>query len=121
MATTEAQLASGQDRAQIIPALENLTSKPDGQWSLSAPGSGVEREFRFRNFNLAWAFMNKVAEQCRPGSQTQDYNTVHILWTTHRPLGLTGKDVKMANVCDEIEREILEEDAKKRAEKAAKQ
>ncbi|MCJ1226268.1 hypothetical protein MMC12_002918, partial [Toensbergia leucococca] len=29
------------------------------------------------------------------------YNKTYIRWTTHRPIGLSAKDVKMAAMCDE--------------------
>jgi 4a-hydroxytetrahydrobiopterin dehydratase len=29
------------------------------------------------------------------------YNKVHIRWTTHRPEGLSSKDIGLAKICDE--------------------
>ncbi|CAD0108746.1 unnamed protein product, partial [Aureobasidium uvarum] len=32
---------------------------------------------------------------------TNVFNKTHVRWTTHRPLGLSSKDIVMARFCDE--------------------
>lgn len=46
------------------------------------------------------------------------YNKVHIRWTTHRPEGLSSKDVELARICDEKAAEfgeVVEADAEKQS------
>lgn len=49
--------------------------------------------------------MNAVAvdikSQKHHPTWTNTYNKVHVRWTTHRPAGLTEKDVVLARVCDD--------------------
>lgn len=49
--------------------------------------------------------MNAVAAHCKQHRHHPEwsnvYNKTHIRWTTHRPEGLSSKDVTMARLCDE--------------------
>ena len=49
--------------------------------------------------------MNTVAKECKEQKHHPEwsnvYNKTHILWTTHRPKGLSSKDVHMARFCDD--------------------
>jgi 4a-hydroxytetrahydrobiopterin dehydratase len=49
--------------------------------------------------------MNTVAEECKVKKHHPEwsnvYNTTFIRWTTHSPPGLSGKDIEMAQYCDE--------------------
>jgi 4a-hydroxytetrahydrobiopterin dehydratase len=49
--------------------------------------------------------MNAVAEECKVKKHHPEwsniYNTTFIRWTTHSPPGLSGKDIEMAQFCDE--------------------
>lgn len=48
--------------------------------------------------------MNTVASECKTAKHHPEwsnvYNKTHILWTTHKPLGLSSLDVRMARFCD---------------------
>jgi pterin-4a-carbinolamine dehydratase len=81
--------------------------QPQGKWKISSESqapSSISREFRFKYFKHAWAFMNRVAEECQNQKHhpewSNTYNVVYIRWTTHSTGGLTDKDVKMAQFCD---------------------
>jgi pterin-4a-carbinolamine dehydratase len=81
--------------------------QPQGRWqslSESQAPSSISREFRFKYFKHAWAFMNRVAEECQKQKHhpewSNTYNIVYIRWTTHSTGGLTDKDIDMAQFCD---------------------
>lgn len=54
--------------------------------------------------------MSSVAEECKiqkhHPSWSNLYNVVTIEWTTHKPEGLSIKDVEMAEFCDRRAEEI---------------
>lgn len=49
--------------------------------------------------------MQHVATECKKQKHhpewTNIYNRTHVRWTTHRPEGLSSKDMHMARFCDE--------------------
>lgn len=56
--------------------------------------------------------MNQVAAECKKQKHHPEwsnvYNKTHIRWTTHSPEGLSSKDTRMAEFCDEAAREFNE-------------
>jgi 4a-hydroxytetrahydrobiopterin dehydratase len=78
------------------------TKLPD--WQLE--GEHLKRSFRFKDFNEAWGFMNRVALL----AETQDhhpewfnvYNKVDIALTTHDAGGLSARDVRLAKAIDAL-------------------
>lgn len=54
--------------------------------------------------------MTVVAEECNVKNHHPEwsniYNKVTIEWTTHRPEGLSIKDIEMAEFCDEAAAKI---------------
>ena len=79
-------------------------------WQLIASKKGITRQFTFPSFTKAWRFMSLVADECRVKnhhpSWSNLYNQVTIEWTTHRPEGLSIKDVEMAEFCNQKAAEI---------------
>jgi 4a-hydroxytetrahydrobiopterin dehydratase len=81
-----------------------LALLPD--WTLRSDGAAITRQFRFRDFTAAWAFMQKVAVL----AETQDhhpewsnvYNRVDITLTTHDAGGLSERDVRLAKAIDAV-------------------
>ena len=71
---------------------------------------GIVREFAFPTFSAAWRFMSLVADECKAKRHHPSwhnlYNKVTIEWTTHKPKGLSMKDVEMAEFCDKAADEI---------------
>ncbi|KAI7300499.1 hypothetical protein KC326_g9331, partial [Hortaea werneckii] len=57
-------------------------------------------------------FMNAIATECKRTRHHPEwsnvYNRTHILWTTHSPAGLSGKDTQMARFCDGVAEEMGE-------------
>ncbi|KAF2872032.1 pterin 4 alpha carbinolamine dehydratase-domain-containing protein [Massariosphaeria phaeospora] len=75
-------------------------------WSITPSKMGITREFIFPSFHAAWHFMDIVAGECKTKQHHPSwhnlYNRVTIEWTTHKPLGLSIKDVEMAELCDRV-------------------
>ncbi|MBV9251818.1 MAG: 4a-hydroxytetrahydrobiopterin dehydratase [Acetobacteraceae bacterium] len=71
------------------------------------PGKdAIRREFRFRDFSEAWAFMSRVALIAEKHDHHPDWsnvwNTVRIELSTHDAGGVTGKDVALAKAIDAL-------------------
>jgi 4a-hydroxytetrahydrobiopterin dehydratase len=90
--------------------LPERASKLLSTWALSASNKGITRQYTFSSFSKAWRFMSTVAEECKVKNHHPSwhnlYNGVTIEWTTHRPEGLSIKDVEMAEFCDRAANEI---------------
>jgi len=76
------------------------TKLPD--WLLE--GEHLKRSFRFKDFNEAWGFMNRVAllaEKMNHHPEWQNtYNVVDVTLSTHDCHGLSALDVDMAAKID---------------------
>ncbi|WDK11653.1 pterin-4-alpha-carbinolamine dehydratase family protein [Colletotrichum graminicola] len=124
-AQATARFSQGSDEASLSATLETLLGA--GRWALVNDGEAVERSFKFKNFAKTWDFMTAVSLQCKihnhhpewsnctsPGAdehvRAQVYNTTFIRWTTHNPKGLSGKDLKLAMICDALARDFGEGD-----------
>jgi 4a-hydroxytetrahydrobiopterin dehydratase len=77
-----------------------------GNWKLAAKRDAITRSFKFKNFNEAWGFMNRVAllaeQQDHHPEWFNVYNRVDILLSTHDCDGLSARDVKLAKAIDKI-------------------
>lgn len=75
-------------------------------WHVNEARTAIEREFRFRDFSEAWAFMSRVAllaeKQDHHPEWSNVYNRVSIVLTTHDAGGLSARDIRMAQAIDEI-------------------
>lgn len=76
------------------------------EWALRADGLAIEREFKFRNFSQAWAFMSRVALLAEKHDHHPEwsnvYNRVAITLTTHDAGGLSERDARMARAIDKL-------------------
>lgn len=83
---------------------EMLAAQP--QWILRADGLAIERQFLFKNFSQAWAFMARVALLAEKHDHHPEwsnvYNRVAITLTTHDAGGLSERDAKMAKAIDKL-------------------
>ncbi len=81
------------DDAAVARALEELPG-----WQRQ--GDALVREFRFKNFREAMAFVNRVAELAEEQRHHPDitirYNRVQLALTTHEAGGITERDVELA-------------------------
>jgi 4a-hydroxytetrahydrobiopterin dehydratase len=75
-------------------------------WTLHADGLAISREFRFRNFSEAWAFMARVALLAEKHDHHPEwsnvYNRVAITLTTHDAGGLSERDAKLARAIGRV-------------------
>ncbi len=78
--------------------VENLKTL-DG-WMLSEDKNAIEKSFKFKNFNVAWGFMSRIALLAEKMDHHPEwfnvYNRVDIRLTTHDAGGITERDIKMA-------------------------
>jgi 4a-hydroxytetrahydrobiopterin dehydratase len=75
-------------------------------WPLVEGREAIARAFRFRDFNEAWGFMNRVALLAESQNHHPDWsnvwNRVRIELSTHDSGGLTENDVKLARAIDAL-------------------
>lgn len=71
--------------------------------------TGIEREFEFKDFSTAFAFMTRVALYCEKQDHHPDwrnvYNKVHIRLNTHSEQAVTDKDIDLARRIEKILKE----------------
>lgn len=75
-------------------------------WTVALDGSSIERTLKFKDFNEAWGFMNRVALLAERMDHHPDWsnvwNTVRIQLSSHDAGGLTKRDVKLATAIDAL-------------------
>ncbi len=78
------------------------------EWSLSA--QAIEREFRFKDFRQAIAFVNQVADLAEEQGHHPDiaiaYARVRLTLATHKVGGLTRNDFIIAAKIDQLLRQF---------------
>ncbi|WP_245549980.1 4a-hydroxytetrahydrobiopterin dehydratase [Kiloniella laminariae] len=81
-----------QQRQELLPSLEG--------WQVVSDRDAIRKEFRFKSFNQAWGFMNRVAlvaeKMAHHPEWSNVYNKVDIVLTTHDCDGLSLLDVELA-------------------------
>ncbi|OJJ47151.1 hypothetical protein ASPZODRAFT_65028 [Penicilliopsis zonata CBS 506.65] len=94
-------LSAGEDEEQIVPALQSLLR---AGWTLDTAGTGVSKTFFFKTYFKGISFTNLVAAESATKkhhpTMTVKFGSVHVHWTTHRPAGLSMKDLELAAHCD---------------------
>lgn len=77
-----------------------------GNWQPTEGRDAIARSFKFKNFNEAWGFMNRVAllaeQQDHHPEWFNVYNRVDILLSTHDCDGLSQRDVTLAKAIDKL-------------------
>jgi len=95
---------TGEERAA---ALKELVG-----WQLVDGRDAIQRSFKFKNFNEAWGFMNRVALMAEKADHHPEwfnvYNRVDILLSTHDCNGLSQRDVKLAKQISVIRDQMTE-------------
>ncbi len=81
-----------------------LSGLPD--WQLRNDKLAIVRQFKFRDFSQAFAFMTRVALIAEKADHHPEwsnvYNRVEITLTTHDAGGLSQRDVDMATAIDAL-------------------
>ena len=87
-------------REEITTSLSGLTG-----WELSEDHKSIRKDFKFRDFNAAFAFMTRIALAAEKLDHHPEwfnvYNKVEITLTTHSAKGLTMLDIRMAQLANE--------------------
>lgn len=69
-------------------------------WTLDAQNTSINKSFRFKDFNEAFAFMSRIALLAEKMDHHPEwsnvYNKVEIKLSTHDAGGITALDIKMA-------------------------
>ena len=77
---------------------------PQG-WKKEADRDAITKEFAFKDFNRAFAFMTQVALHAEKHDHHPEwfnvYNKVRVTLSTHDAGGVTGKDIALASFCDD--------------------
>jgi len=75
-------------------------------WTLREDGLAISRDFTFKNFSEAFAFMTRVAliaeKQDHHPEWSNVFNRVAITLTTHDAGGLSERDVRVARAIDRL-------------------
>ena len=75
-------------------------------WKLVDGRDAIQRSFKFKNFNEAWGFMNRVALLAEKADHHPEwfnvYNRVEITLTTHDADGLSLRDMELAKAIDAL-------------------
>ncbi len=83
---------------------DRLATVPD--WKLTDDGQAITRTYELPDFRGAIAFVNSVADLAQAQDHHPDidirYSKVTLVLTTHSEGGLTGKDLNLAKLIDEI-------------------
>jgi len=89
---------SAAERAELGQALP--------AWSPVEGRDAIRREFRFKDFSEAWAFMSRVALLAEKHDHHPEWsnvwNRVEIVLSTHDAGGLSARDVALARAIDAI-------------------
>ena len=75
-------------------------------WQPVEGRDAIQRTFKFKTFNEAWGFMNRVALMAEKADHHPEwfnvYNRVDILLTTHDCNGLSARDVALARAVNKV-------------------
>ena len=87
--------------AQRMEALGRLKG-----WGHDAKTDALTRDFKFKDFSEAFAFMTRVALLAQAANHHPEwsnvYNKVTICLTTHDAGGMTARDVALAEAIDKL-------------------
>ena len=77
-----------------------------GGWTYDAAEAAIARDFKFKDFSEAFAFMSRVALAAEKAGHHPDwsnsYNSVSIRLSTHDVGGLSDKDIALAKTIDKL-------------------
>ncbi|KAF7714450.1 Uncharacterized protein PECH_004960 [Penicillium ucsense] len=97
------RFAEGEDAVHLGPDVQSLLQQQG--WALDADGMGITKTFHFKTYFKAVSFLNLIASESATKkhhpTMTVRIGSVDVHWTTHRPRGLTIKDVTLARHCDQ--------------------
>ncbi len=78
-------------------------------WNVCRNGDAIQKEFIFLNFVDAFSFMTKCAFFAERHGHHPEwfnvYNKVNVTLTTHDCGGISSKDIEMAKIMDQIQKQ----------------
>jgi 4a-hydroxytetrahydrobiopterin dehydratase len=81
------------------------TASTPANWTREEKRDAITREFVFKDFNRAFAFMTQVALAAEKADHHPEwsnvYNKVRVTLSTHDAGGVTQKDLDLARFADE--------------------
>ncbi len=86
--------------------MQSLIEQAKGfaNWQVAADAKSMSRQFKFKNFKQAFAFMTQVALYAEQHDHHPEwfnvYNKVDVRLTTHDTGGISERDLSMAVFCD---------------------
>jgi len=87
---------TGQARREAMAGLDG--------WNAVEGRDAIRKDFRFADFNAAFAFMTRVALKAERMDHhpewTNVFNRVDIVLSTHDAGGVTGRDIELARFID---------------------
>lgn len=87
---------TGQARREAMAGLDG--------WNEVEGRDAIRKDFRFADFNAAFAFMTRVALKAERMDHhpewTNVFNRVDIVLSTHDAGGVTGRDIELARFID---------------------
>jgi 4a-hydroxytetrahydrobiopterin dehydratase len=88
-------------KEEISKALADLQS-----WTQVEGRDAIQKEFLFKTFNQAFAFMTRVALKAEKMDHHPEwfnvYNKVQVVLATHDVDGVSDKDIELARFMDKI-------------------
>lgn len=76
------------------------------EWQMVDGRDAIRRQFKFKTFNQAFAFMTRVAMQAEKLDHHPEwsnvYNGVDVILTTHDCDGLSERDITLARFMDRV-------------------
>jgi len=92
--------------AKLTEAERGALSTELPEWQLVDGRDAITRQFRFKDFSHAWAFMARVALLAEKHDHHPEWsnvwNKVDVVLTTHDAGGLSAADVKLARAIDKL-------------------
>lgn len=77
----------------------------ESKWALDETQQGLEKTFDFPTYAKALDFILLIGVETKLYNHHPDlrnsYKSVFYHWTTHKPRGLSSKDIHMARLCDD--------------------
>ena len=75
-------------------------------WSEVADRDAIRKSFHFSDFSEAWAFLSRIALAAEKMDHHPEifnvYNRVEIALSTHDSGGLSDRDIRLAQIIDEL-------------------
>ncbi|MGE5271252.1 MAG: 4a-hydroxytetrahydrobiopterin dehydratase [Thiohalocapsa sp.] len=91
---------------RLIGAARQTALRELKGWSEVEDRDAIRKSFHFSNFSEAWAFLSRIALVAEKMDHHPEifnvYNRVEIILSTHDAGGLSDKDVRLAEVIDEL-------------------